>query len=306
MIYRVRHRTIYKYAETVSYARCLLRLTPRASHTQTLLQSAIFVEPKPAERTVGVGAFGEQTLRVLIDTPHRKLLIDSRCLVDVEVPALADPSQTDAWETVRAAALKGASLHPDDPALYIYPTRRTPNVEAITRFARPSFSSGRPIAEAAWGLMGRIHAEFSYDADATTVRTPVQEAFEQRRGVCQDFAQIMICGLRGLGLPARYVSGYLRTIPPPGRDRLQGADATHAWVSVWCGDQTGWMGFDPTNDMPALSDHIVLAIGRDYDDVAPIEGVLLGPGRQTLDVEVDVAPEESPVLGAPEAQPQPG
>jgi transglutaminase-like putative cysteine protease len=140
-------------------------------------------------------------------------------------------------------------------------------------------------------LNNRIHADFRYDPGATEVSTPVAQAFEARHGVCQDFSQIMIVGLRGLGLPASYVSGYLRTIPPPGQPRLEGADATHAWIAVWCGSALGWIGFDPTNAMLAGDDHLVLAVGRDYADVAPIDGVILASGGQTLKVEVDVIPE---------------
>jgi transglutaminase-like putative cysteine protease len=139
--------------------------------------------------------------------------------------------------------------------------------------------------------MSRIHSDFVYDSEATDVSTPAAEAFRVRRGVCQDFAHIMISGLRGLGLPAAYVSGYLRTLPPPGGVRLEGADATHAWVSVWCGEENGWIAFDPTNAIVVKNDHIVLAIGRDYSDVAPIDGIILAPGKQTLKVGVDVIPE---------------
>src|SRR5690606_39171507 len=160
----------------------------------------------------------------------------------------------------------------------------------ITAYARQSFTPGRPIVEAAAELMTRMRDEFVYDPEATTVSTPAVEAFEARHGVCQDFAHIMIAGLRGLGLPAAYVSGYLRTIPPPRQPRLAGADATHAWVDLWCGER-GWIGFDPTNAVFAENDHIVLAIGRDYSDVAPIDGVILAPGVQTLKVEVDVIPD---------------
>ena len=150
---------------------------------------------------------------------------------------------------------------------------------------------GRPIIEAAAALMTRMRSDFTYDAEATTVSTPIGEAFTARRGVCQDFTHIMISGLRGLGLPAAYVSGYLRTVPPPGRPRLEGCDATHAWVLLWCGEERGWIGFDPTNAILVRHDHITLAIGRDYADVAPIDGVMLAPGEQALKVEVDVIPE---------------
>jgi transglutaminase-like putative cysteine protease len=140
--------------------------------------------------------------------------------------------------------------------------------------------------------MQRINRDFAYDAKATEISTPLLEVFEKRRGVCQDFAHVMIAGLRGLGLPAAYVSGYLRTTPPPGRPRLQGADATHAWVSVWCGSDLGWLGFDPTNDLVIGNDHVVLAVGRDYTDVSPVDGVIVGSRKQKLAVAVDVIPAE--------------
>jgi transglutaminase-like putative cysteine protease len=146
------------------------------------------------------------------------------------------------------------------------------------------------VFEAACELMGRVRRDFRYDPEATEVSTPIREAFAQRHGVCQDFAHIMIAGLRGLGLPAAYVSGYLRTIPPPGQPRLEGADATHAWVMIWCGPETGWIGLDPTNDLIVGDDHIITATGRDYADVSPLDGVLVGPGSQKLDVKVDVIP----------------
>ena len=195
------------------------------------------------------------------------------------------------WERVREQALQGADLGPDGPGAYLYPTARTLPADPITDYTRASFTSGRPILSAAGELMRRLNTEFTFDSSATEVSTPAAEAFRARRGVCQDFAHIMISGLKGLGLPAAYVSGYLRTIPPAGQPRLEGADATHAWVAVWCGDELGWIGFDPTNAILAQNDHIVLATGRDYSDVAPIDGIILAPGGQTLEVEVDVIPE---------------
>lgn len=293
MIYEVRHRTTYRYQQEVAYARCVLRLTPFASAEQTVLESRIELIPHPARQERQTGPFGEQITRVLIDRPHAKLVIDSRSRVDVHSLRLPLTALAEPWEAVRQAALQSRTLDPASPALYLYPTRRTPISPAITDYARRSFSPNRSIIDAASELMARLRADFAYDPEATSVHTPAIEAFERRRGVCQDFAHIMICGLRGLGLPARYVSGYIRTIPAPGQPRLEGADATHAWVSVWCGADQGWIGFDPTNNTFAETDHIVLAMGRDYLDVAPIDGVLLGPGRQTLTVEVDVLPEKT-------------
>ncbi|HEY3890200.1 MAG TPA: transglutaminase family protein [Caulobacteraceae bacterium] len=288
----MRHRTTYTYESEVSYARCVLRLTPPSTAAQSLLENAIAIVPEPSDRLKRTGPFGEETLTLTIDKPHKILVIDATSWVDVHAPAAPDAAASPAWEPVRAAAFASTALGPDSPAAFLYPTPRTPLVPAITDYARASFPPGRPIVEAAIDLMTRIHAEFVYDSEATTVSTPASEAFKVRRGVCQDFAHIMIAGLRGLGLPAAYVSGYLRTNPPPGRPRLQGADATHAWVSLWCGAAHGWIGFDPTNAILARNDHITLATGRDYSDVAPIDGITLSPGEQELKVEVDVIPED--------------
>ncbi len=305
MIYRVWHRTTYRYRAEVTFARCVLRLTPRSSAEQTLIASLVTVQPKPADSVQRTGPFGEQTLTVLVDQPHRTLVIEASSRVDVHPPPLQPLAATAAWESIREQSFTMAGAGPDDPAVFLYPTRRTPLTAEITDYARSSFSPGRPIAEATAELMTRIHTDFTYDSKATTVSTPPAEAFKARRGVCQDFAHVMISALRGLGLPAAYVSGYLRTVPPPGRPRLAGADATHAWVSAWCGREAGWIGFDPTNDTLVRDDHIVLAIGRDYSDVAPIDGVILAPGEQTLTVEVDVVPEDElgPSLPRPGGRP---
>jgi len=305
VIYTVRHRTSYDYEDTVTFARCVLRLTPRASASQTVLKSAVTVTPRPVSTIEGRGPFGEQTLTVVIDRPHDELVIEARSRVDVHAQPVGDVAASEAWEVVRNRSYETRALGPDGPAAYLYPTRRTPNAPAITDYARQSFSAGRPIIAAAAELMTRMRHEFTYDPEATTVSTPAIQAFETRHGVCQDFAHIMIAGIRGLGLPAAYVSGYLRTIPPPGQVRLEGADATHAWVAVWCGEARGWIGFDPTNAVFAENDHIVLAVGRDYSDVAPIDGIILAPGVQTLKVEVDVIPEPEATAAAPAADARP-
>jgi transglutaminase-like putative cysteine protease len=293
MNYKLRHRTTYSYDDDVSFARCVLRLTPRSSPTQTVLESDVTVTPTPSAELDRTGPFGARTQTITVDTPHKALMIEANSRIDVHVPPPGDPADSPAWEVIRGAALANPDLSPDGPAAYLFPTHRTPIVPEITEYARASFPPGRPIVAAMDELNRRIHAEFRYDPGATEVSTPVAQAFAARHGVCQDFAQIMICGLRGLGLSAAYVSGYLRTIPPPGQPRLEGADATHAWVSVWCGDALGWVGVDPTNAILAGNDHLVLAVGRDYADVAPIDGVILASGAQTLKVEVDVIPEDA-------------
>ena len=292
MIYAVRHRTTYSYGSQVGFARCVLRLTPRSSARQTVLASTLAVSPTPRHRVERIGPFAECTTTVEIDTPHKRLVIDAKAQIEVHDETPPNPEPGPDWGDVREATLESRALGPEGPAAYLYPTARTRVVAEITDYVRKSFPARRPIVDAAAELMRRIHDDFAYDPEATHVRTPAAVAFEARRGVCQDFAHIMISGLRGLGLPAGYVSGYLRTIPPPGRARLEGADATHAWVGVWCGPGQGWIGFDPTNAVFARNDHIVLANGRDYADVAPIDGILLAPGKQDLDVEVDVIPQD--------------
>ena len=170
------------------------------------------------------------------------------------------------------------------------PASDAANRFTVTAYAAASFPQGHGILVSAVDLMHRIRREFKYDPKATVISTPLREVFEKRHGVCQDFAHVMIAGLRGLGLPAAYVSGYLRTIPPPGKPRLQGADATHAWVSAWCGAELGWIGFDPTNDLLIENDHIILAVGRDFSDVSPVDGIIVGSRNQKLGVAVDVIP----------------
>lgn len=293
MIYDLKHLTTYKYEKPVAFARCALRLTPKAGEGQAVRSSQVVITPEPSRREEHVGQFGEQVVTAIIETPHRelKILAQSRVEVTRHPPSTGGA----AWEAVRDAAFASEALAIGSPAHFLYPTAQTRLHRSITAFAAESFTPGRPVIEAAFAMAARIKAEFAYDSKATEVSTPAIEAFEARRGVCQDFAQIMISGLRGLGLPAAYVSGYIRTYPLPGRPRLEGSDATHAWVDLWCGEAQGWIGFDPTNAIVAADEHIVLARGRDYSDVAPIGGVILGPGAQTIKVGVDVIPVASPL-----------
>ena len=288
MIYDIRHVTTYSYESSVSFARCSLRLEPRSGDGQQLVAHAVEIRPRPAERTVRHDFFGTHTESVLIETPHRNLRIDSRSRVSVlrRAPDRAAPSL--AWETVRDVAFEATSLGPASPIGYVFASPLVPVQQPVTLYAALSFPPGRGILAGAVDLMHRIRTEFKYDPKATVISTPLNEVFEKRHGVCQDFAHVMIAGLRGLGLPAAYVSGYLRTIPPPGKPRLQGADATHAWVSLWCGEEIGWIGFDPTNDILVENDHIVLAVGRDFSDVSPVDGIIVGSRRQKLAVAVDV------------------
>ena len=288
MIYDIRHVTTYSYESPVSFARCSLRLEPRSGDGQQLVSHTVEIRPRPAERTIRRDFFGTLTESILIETAHRNLRIDSRSRVSLSrrAPDRAAPSPP--WESVRDVAFEATSLGPDSPVGYVFASSLVPVQAPVTAYAAASFPRGAGILAGAVDLMHRIRTEFKYDPKATVISTPLKEVFEKRHGVCQDFAHVMIAGLRGLGLPAAYVSGYLRTIPPAGQPRLQGADATHAWVSVWCGAELGWIGFDPTNDLLVENDHIILAVGRDFSDVSPVDGIIVGSRKQKLGVAVDV------------------
>jgi len=288
VIYDIRHLTSYSYESPVSFARCSLRLEPRSGDGQQLISHTVEIRPRPADRTVRRDFFGTHTESVVIEAAHRSLRIDSRSRVSVSRRALARNAPSSSWETIRDVAFEAASLGPASPVGYVFASSLVPVLAPVTAYAASSFPPGGGIVTGAVDLMHRIRHDFRYDPKATVISTPLREVFEKRHGVCQDFAHVMIAGLRGLGLPAAYVSGYLRTIPPPGQPRLQGADATHAWVSVWCGADIGWIGFDPTNNLLVENDHIILAIGRDFSDVSPVDGIIVGSRKQKLNVAVDV------------------
>lgn len=288
MIYDIRHVTTYSYESPVSFARCSLRLEPRSGGGQELVSHTVDIRPRPIDRAVRRDFFGTHTESILIETPHRSLRIDSRSRVSVSRSAPGRDAHSRAWESVRDVAFAATSLGPASPIGYVFASPLVPLQRPVSSYASASFPPGSGILAGAVDLMHRIRTDFRYDAKATVISTPLDEVFEKRLGVCQDFAHVMIAGLRGLGLPAAYVSGYLRTVPPPGKPRLQGADATHAWVSLWCGEGLGWIGFDPTNDILVENDHIVLAVGRDFSDVSPVDGIIVGSRKQKLNVAVDV------------------
>jgi transglutaminase-like putative cysteine protease len=232
--------------------------------------------------------FGTSTESIVIEAPHRHLRIDSRARVEVSRRVPGRTAASPAWERVRDISFEANSLGPASPIGYVFASPLVPILGQVASYAAASFPPGGGILVGAVDLMHRIRVGFKYDPKATVISTPLVEVFDKRHGVCQDFAHVMIAGLRGLGLPAAYVSGYLRTIPPPGQPRLQGADATHAWVSLWCGPELGWIGFDPTNDILVENDHIILSVGRDFSDVSPVDGIIVGSPRQKLGVAVDV------------------
>jgi transglutaminase-like putative cysteine protease len=291
MRYRIVHETSYTYESSVSVGHYAARLAPREMPTQECPWHELTVSPKPTERAVRLDCFGNATTYFEITGPHQKLTVTARSLVEIRPPERVDPMKTAPWEAVREGCASDLLDAASAAQEFVFASPLVNPGPLFAEFAAPSFTAGRPILDAVCDLNRHIYAEFDFDPTATDAATPVEKAFRQRRGVCQDFAQVMIACLRSLGLPARYVSGYLETLPPPGKEKLIGADASHAWVSVWCGVGVGWVDADPTNGILPSSQHITLAWGRDFSDVSPLRGVSLGTGHQKLRVSVDVHPE---------------
>lgn len=288
MRYRLRHYTHYNYAEAVDQAHNQVRMMLRDVPHQRCIERGIRVRPGPRYAKMHIDYFGNRVLYFEIDREHRDARIFATHIVEVNRPPGPPPEQTAAWEHV-AARLHGLD---DEQArslqMYRLPSQLVSMPEGIAELSQPHFSTGRPILEAVQALSKSIFENFKFNPKATTIATPVADVLKQRQGVCQDFAHLMIAALRQRGLAARYVSGYIETLPPPGKPRLVGADASHAWVSVWCGDD-GWLDIDPTNNLTPGENHITTAWGRDYDDVIPLNGVIFGGGDESsLTVRVDV------------------
>ncbi len=297
MIYQIRNLTEIVYTPPVSLARFNLRLRPAEWPNQRLLSYALDIQPQAAEIREEQGPYHVNTSRLVLDGAIPHLRIESNLRVEVLAPAVDPenlPSPTIA--AIRNAALARCDLHATSPCSYLFASPIAVPADQISDWARPFLADGQSVMAGGRALMAAIYQDFRYDADATDSYTPPLEAFRGRHGVCQDFAHVMIIAARAHGIPAAYVSGYLRTIPPKGKARLVGADAMHAWVNLWCGDELGWIGFDPTNDLIVRSDHIFTAMGRDYTDIAPLDGVFRGGGKQKMKVSVDVAPLQEVVL----------
>ena len=291
MIYRVRHRTTYDYKDPVSVSHHLVRLTPRNLPGQVCHKTQISVLPAPHVTATHNDYFGNTQTFFTLEEPHDGLIVEANSELEVRSIERPDFSRSPAWERVVESLATDHSEEGLDAYQFVFGSQRVTASRELADYARTSFPSNRPLLEAVLDLMQEIHRDFTFDAKATKVTTPVQAFFEKRRGVCQDFAHLQIACIRSLGLAARYISGYLRTLPPPGKEHLVGADASHAWCSVWC-PGAGWVDFDPTNNCIPTDAHITVAWGRDYSDVSPIHGVLLGGARHTLDVGVDVIPIE--------------
>ncbi len=288
MKYRVRHRCRLSYRQPVRDARLNLRLEPVAWPGQLVSGFSLNTDPLPAERNDHPGPYCVNISSLAFREPVQQLEVVSAFEAAVSPPPL--PAATPAVAALRELAQEERALGNLSPAAYLYGSHIATIDEEIGAWAAPHLDPERPMLEAARALTTTIHREFAYDSVATHSGTLPAEAFTKRSGVCQDFAQVLLVALRTHGLPAAYVSGYLRTLPPPGGERLVGADAMHAWAAVWCGAEAGWIGLDPTNDCLAREDHIVVAMGRDYADVAPVDGVFVGSSVQATKFGVDVVP----------------
>lgn len=286
--YRIRHRTVYEYTHPVTVSHHSARVSPQTTGSQKCSEFELAIDPEPAVRSMRTDYFGNQVCFFSIQEIHRRLDITADSQVSVDRPTSLAPGLSLAWSDV--AGLFRDPVSPDVVAAYQFcfdsPLLRS--LPELADYARESFAKEVPLLAGVADLSRRIHADFKYDPVATTVATPLAEVLEKRRGVCQDFAHLAIASLRSLGLSARYVSGYLRTHAAPGRTRLIGADASHAWFSVYC-PVAGWVDFDPTNNALPAEEHITVACGRDYSDVSPVSGILVGGGSHKVKVSVDVA-----------------
>src|SRR5262245_30063906 len=287
MLYRITHTTTYDYTEPVSVCQNLAHLTPRAAPGQTCRETHLAIRPAPAVTVERIDYFGNPATFFTVQEPHHELTVTAEHVVDVRTRPLPDPLETAAWEDVAVLLRNERSPEVLDASQFLFNSRYIAATGEIVEYARTSFGPRRPILEGVLDLTRRIHDDFEYDPQATTVATPLKEVFLQRRGVCQDFAHLEIACLRSLGLAVRYVSGYLRTNLRPGQVPLLGGDATHAWLSVFC-PGSGWVDVDPTNNQVPGDAHILLAWGRDYDDVSPVKGVVLGGGEHSVKVAVHV------------------
>jgi transglutaminase-like putative cysteine protease len=289
--YTITHVTTYSYTEPVSLCQNVAHLSVRSCARQRSEPSVLSIAPDPAVIEERADYFGNPVHYFTVQEPHRELTVRAVHRVEVAPGPAHEPGATPGWEEVRDRLGRDRAPVWFDAYQFAFDSRYAAAGARYREFAAASFTPGRPILAAALHLTGRIYEGFVYDPRATTVATPVAEVFEKRRGVCQDFAHLLLACLRSLGLAARYVSGYLSTEPPAGRPRLVGADATHAWVSLFCGD-AGWVELDPTNNQVPDDRHVLLAWGRDYDDVSPLKGVILGGGQHVITVAVDVRTED--------------
>jgi transglutaminase-like putative cysteine protease len=286
---KITHTTTYEYNELVPICQNEAHLTPRNHPAQECHYHRLVVRPAPAFTSRRLDYFGNPVTHFAVQEGHRRLSVTSISKVNLLPRPFPDPAQTPAWETIRDALPQDLSQQGLANYQFCFDSPHVACHEELARYARQSFTAGRPIAAAVVELTARMFRDFHYDPAATTISTPTLEAFSLKRGVCQDLAHVQIACLRSLGLAARYVSGYLQTHPPQGQPKRVGADASHAWVSAYCGS-AGWLDVDPTNNLLPQWEHVTLAWGRDYSDVCPINGLFVGGGNHAMTVSVNVEP----------------
>ena len=289
MTYNLIHRTVYEYAAPVTVSHHVARLEPRDTTTQVQENFSLKIFPEPALRKSRTDYFGNRLCLFSVQEVHRHLEIIMHSRVTVNAKKLPAPESSLPWEDAARMFRDPVSPEVVEPYQFIFDSPQVRASFELADYARESFRRDTPLLAGAVDLTRRIFEDFKFDPKATTVATPLEEVWEKRRGVCQDFAHLGIACLRSLGLPARYVSGYLRTHAPAGKERLVGADASHAWFRIFC-PGIGWMDFDPTNNVQPAEEHIVVAFGRDFGDVSPVAGILTGGGRHVVKVAVDVEP----------------
>ncbi len=291
--YQISHETTYVYSTMVTSGHHFAHLSPRDTEFQQVISHALDVQPPPTETSNIVDYYGNNSVRFLITRQHEKLVVTGNSIIDVMAKDFPDTQLNVPWETAL-----NKSLYTVEPNGVAEMRLSSPHVECLPQtreYAERFFTPGRPWLEAVLDLTRHIRQEFAYDTEATTISTPVAEVFLNKRGVCQDFANLMLSCLRSLKLPARYVSGYILNEPPPGVEKLIGSDASHAWIETWL-PGTGWIGFDPTNGKLANIEFIIVAWGRDFMDVTPLRGVVLGGGEHKLEVRVTVTPVDSSAI----------
>ena len=290
MRYRLSHRTSYSYTNSVDSAHHVAHLRARDFTGQQVLSTEIVAAPVPAATSQRVDHFGNHMDLYRIDEPHKRFEIEVKAEIEVSIPPPPALSATPAWEEIRAGLNGGGFPTWIEASEFVHNSPLVTTDDTLRAYGAVSLSAGRPILEAARELTSRIKADFEYRPGSTDISTPLHEVFEGKSGVCQDFAHVQIAALRAHGLAARYVSGYIRTIHSVDQIELRGADASHAWVMVLCGQHAGWVHLDPTNDLIAHEDHVTLAWGRDFSDVSPLHGVILGGGEHTYGVAVHLVP----------------
>lgn len=289
MIYDVSHKTVYRYTTPVVQSQHVVHMSPRMVERQKVKGHTLLVDPAPTLRTERDDYYGNRVVLFDIEQEHEELTVHAKSTIVVVAREPVDLPGSVAWETLAEAPARDSGALALDVVRYACASRHTRPTREIAEYARKSFSPNRAVLLGVWDLVTRIYHDFLFDPTATDISTPVMEVLRKRRGVCQDFSHLALACLRSLRLPARYVSGYILTSPPPGQPRLAGADASHAWISVWA-PEAGWVDFDPTNGLMPREEHITIAYGRDYDDVSPISGILLGGSEHSVTVGVDVLP----------------